>query len=190
MWILVMALGAITIAAVVYATRGRAPAPSTAAPTAAAAAAGITGPAPDISNMTPREQFTRLSDRVSTAAAQGDTASVAMFWPMLLGAYQNLSTADRDVDARFHMGWLYREEGQYAQASAFSDSILTMAPNNLLGLLLRYRIDEAKGDSAGAARARAAFLAHYAAEIKRTDQPGYAEHRKLLDDFRKSAALP
>src|SRR5687767_501714 len=46
-----------------------------------------TGPAPDISAMTPAERFIRLNNRVMEAAGRGDSATVVNFTPMALGAY-------------------------------------------------------------------------------------------------------
>ncbi len=152
-------------------------------------APGPTGPAPpDLSTMTTREQFSRLSDRVTAAAESSDTNVVRQFWPMVLAAYQNLSPGQRDADARFHMGWLYLQTGNRVAASALADSILAASPDNLFGYDLRASVADASGDSASARKARADFKLHYNVEIKRTDRPGYEEHRAMFERMLKGAS--
>src|SRR2546423_1717293 len=59
------------------------------------AGAGVAaGPAPDISQMSPRERFDRLFNRIMQAAQQGDSAQVQRFTPMALGAYAQLDSVD------------------------------------------------------------------------------------------------
>ncbi|MGH7634154.1 MAG: hypothetical protein ACRENC_10525, partial [Gemmatimonadaceae bacterium] len=171
------ALAVVTIAVLLFVFRtGPGAASATGSPDTA-------GTPPDLSTMTPREQFQRLSDRVTAAAEQGDTATLNRFWPMVLGAYQNLPPADRDADARFHMGWLRLHLGDTAGAVALADSILAATPNDLFGYYLRATIAEATGDSVAERRARTAFDAQYTAEIAR-DRPGYAEHHTMFERFR------
>lgn len=180
-WIVTGVLAIVAIAATVRALSG----PSSAPVAAPAQQAAAPGAPPDLSTMTPREQFSRLSDRVTAAAEQGDSATVTRFWPMVLGAYQNLPDGDRDADARFHMGWLHLQVGQRDGAAALADTILATSPSNLFGLDLRAAVAESRGDSTAARKARAEFRAHYAEEIKRTDQPGYEDHRAMFDRFMK-----
>jgi hypothetical protein len=142
--------------------------------------------APDISSMTPRQQFDRLIDRVTLAAENGDTATVTRFWPMATGAYQNLPPGDRDNDARFHMAWLQEFAGRFKEATALADSILNFAPNHLFGYYLRATIAVASGDSAGAKTARAAFRSHYTTQMARTDVEEYTQHKAMLDRFNNS----
>lgn len=142
------------------------------------------GPAPDISNMSPREQFDRLFNRIMTAASEGDTATVVNFTPMGIGAYQRLDTVDND--ARYHAAVLYTQVGDFAPAQALADTILANHPGHLFGYVIRGTIAEAQGDSAALAKARREFLAHYDAEIK-SGLPEYNEHRPVLDDFRRRA---
>ena len=70
-------------------------------PANAGAVAGDTtaraGAAPDISQLSPRERFDRLFNRIMQAAEQGDTAQVRRFTPMALGAYAQLDTIDADA---------------------------------------------------------------------------------------------
>lgn len=177
----------VTIAAVVYAAgRGGQPAGAALSTTADAGAAA----APDISTMSPREQFDRLINRITTAAENGDSATVARFWPMASGAYQNLPETDRDADARFHMAWLRMFAAQYPEATALADSIMTAAPKHLFGHYLRANIAKARADSAAARVASVAFLASFDSEMKRKDRPEYEQHRAMLERFRDSSAKP
>ena len=67
--------------------------------------AGASGPAPDISRMTPRERFDRLFNGIMQAADQGDTVQIERFLPMALGAYGQLDSID--IDARYHAAVLH-----------------------------------------------------------------------------------
>src|SRR5512147_1927123 len=51
---------------------------------------------PDISNMSPRERFDRLYNRVMQAAQSGDEATVSRVTPMALMAYAQLDSLDAD----------------------------------------------------------------------------------------------
>lgn len=188
-WIVAGILAIVAITAVVYAgsRRGEVAAPAMA--NAGNVGAGGTV-APDISNMTPKEQFNRLIDRVTTAAERGDTATVARFWPMTSGAYQNLPAADRDVDAQFHMGWLHLFARQYPEVKALADTIMTAAPNHLFGYYLRASVAQAQGDSAGAREASKAFRGHYDTEMAKKNRPEYAQHRAMLEKFRDATTAP
>lgn len=147
------------------------------------------GRAPDISNLTPREQFARLNDRVMTAAESGDTTTVINFWPMAQGAYQNLSAADRDTDARYHMATLQLMIGDIPSTLALADTIQAESANNLIGWYLRGIVAEVQGDSTRARAARSAFAEHYAAEIIKPRQE-YIDHRPLLEQYKQRAGTP
>jgi hypothetical protein len=59
--------------------------------------------------MTPQERFDRLYARVMQALRTGDTATVARYAPMVLGAYRMLDSADagtrrRALLLRLHLG--------------------------------------------------------------------------------------
>lgn len=185
-WIVASVLAVVAIAAVVYAT-GRVQ-PTAVAATASGAPGA--GGAPDISAMTPREQFDRLINRITAAAESGDTAAVTRFWPMASGAYQNLPAADRDADARFHMAWLRMFAAQYPEATALADSIIAGAPNHLFAFYLRSNIAKARGDAAKERDAAKAFRANFDAEMARKDRPEYEQHRAMLERFRDAAAKP
>lgn len=189
-WIVAGLLTVLAISSVVYAASKRNAAQPPSMANAGNAAAGTSdasgiGPAPDISNMTPREQFDRLHDRVVGAAERNDTATVIRFWPMASGAYDRLPTGDRDADARYHMAALHLLVGQFPAALALADTILAMSPNNLTGYYIRGLAAEFQADSAPARAAKAAFRAHFDAEITKP-QPEYTHHRPLLDQYLRS----
>ena len=183
-WIVAGLLTVVAVVAVIYAatdrTAAEAPAMGSAAP--AGGALGATG-APDITNMTPRERFTRLSDRVTSAAEKGDTAQVIQFTPMAIGAFDLLPAGDRDVDARYHLGMIQVQVGMFKEAAAQADTILKEAPNNLMASFLQAIVNDYQGKKAEAEAARAAFRKHYDAEIaKKRDE--YEAHRPLLENFK------
>ncbi len=188
-WIVAGVLAVIAITAVVYSANRRGEVTAPAMANAGNAGAGGTV-APDISNMTPKEQFSRLVDRVTAAAERGDTAMVTRFWPMASGAYQNLLAADRDADARFHMGWLHLFAAQYPEVKALADTIMAASPDHLFGYYLRASVAQAQGDLVGARAASKAFRANFAVEMARTNRPEYAQHRAMLEKFRDAASAP
>jgi hypothetical protein len=143
------------------------------------------GPAPDISKLTPKERFVRLVDRITTYLEKNDTACVITFTPMALGAYGNLPAADRDIDAQYHAAMLEAQVGMLDNASALADTIMTTAPDNLFGYYIRAVTAEFAGDSAKARSARAAFRLHYDVEMKK-NRPEYSEHRPFLEQYRTS----
>jgi len=190
-WIIAGVLVVVTLAAVVYAASRRnapqAPLMANAGNAGAAASGGSTlGPAPDISNMTPLEQFDRLDTRISEAMQRGDTNTVITFTPMALGAYANLPSTDRTIDVRYRTAILAAQVGMFAQARALADTIMTESPDNLLGYYVRAMVGTFSGDSAAAKAARSAFLAHYDQEIGKT-RVEYAKNKDLLDQFRTVA---
>ena len=178
-WVIAGLLAAVAISAVVYASGARNQAGASGAPVAP-------GTPPDLSQMTPKEQFDRLNDRVTRAAEQGDSATAIRFWPMAASAYDNLPPGDRDVDARFHMAWLHFLVAEYPQTLALADTIMAGAPDNLFGYYLRAAVASAQGDSVKANAQRELFKAHFDAEIKKSDRSEYVDHRAMLDQFFKA----
>jgi hypothetical protein len=190
-WIIAAVLATLTIVAVLYAANRRAhpDIPSmanagNATPGAADVPAGPAGRPPDLSTMTPREQFTRLNARIAQALEKGDTATVVNFTPMAFGAYANLPDTDRDVDVRYQVAMLQAQVGMFPEARAMADTIMTLAPDNLLAYYIRATVAEFAGDSAQARIARAGFRAHYDAELK-TRRPEYTAHLPFLEQYRK-----
>jgi hypothetical protein len=184
-WVIAGILCALAVAAVVYAAGGRGQA---AAPAMANAgnAVGQLGPAPDITNLTPKERFQRLNDRVMSAAENGDTTTVITFWPMAAGAYEQLLPGDRDIDTRYHMATLYLMVGETDAALALADTMMTESPDNLLGWYVRGIVAEYQQDSSALAAARASFEAAFEAEIAK-DHEEYVHHADLLRGWRAAA---
>jgi hypothetical protein len=149
----------------------------------AAPVAGATGTPPDISNMTPRERFTRLNDRVMAAAEKGDTTTVITFWPMARQSYEMLPPGDRDVDARYHMATLHLMVGDSRSTLAEADTIMTESPENLLGWYLRAVVADFQGDSAATRDARKAFVTNFDTQIA-TGRQEYLDHDPMLRQFR------
>ncbi|HSB55696.1 MAG TPA: zinc ribbon domain-containing protein [Gemmatimonadales bacterium] len=154
---------------------------------AEAAGARPQGSPPDISQMSPRERFLRLHDRVMNAQEQGDTATAQRFAPMAISAYGMLDATD--IDARYHAGALYILTRAYPQALALADTIQAEAKNNLMADLLRIEVAQARKDAAAEARARKAFLANFDDQVG-LKRPEYEEHKAMLDDLRKQLATP
>lgn len=157
--------------------------PAAAIPAPASTGAGGAVP-PDISNMTPRERFTRLSDRVTAAAEKGDTSTVIQFWPMAQQAYTMLLPGDRDIDARYHMAALNLMVSDFPSTLAQADSILVEAPNNLLAFYLRAVVAEIQKDQAGRTAADKDFVQHFDAEMA-SERPEYTDHDAMLRQFRR-----
>jgi hypothetical protein len=160
-------------------------------PVASAAAEAVTGPAtgdggtpPDISNMSPRERFDRLYNRVMRAAQAGDEGTVSRFTPMALMAYAQLDTLD--ADARYHAALLQVHSGDVAGPTALADTILAQQPGHLFGYIIRGTVARWEKDDAALGRAYAGFLDHYDAEIKAA-RPEYTDHKASVDEFHRQA---
>lgn len=185
-WIVAWSSVAVFIALIVYyVNRGPATAvgPDMAnAGNAASAPVERPGAPPDISQMSPRERFLRLHDRVMSAAESGDTATATRFAPMAIAAYGMLDQVD--VDLRYHAGTLYIQTGGYKEALALADTIQAEARDNLLGDMLRLEVAQARKDAAATARYRKAFLDHYDGQLA-LKRPEYQEHTAMLAELRK-----
>jgi hypothetical protein len=151
---------------------------------ARASASQNTEPAPDISNMTPRERFNRLYNRVMQAAQSGDEATVSRFTPMALAAYAQLDTIDSD--ARYHAALLKVHTGNVAEARALADTILAADPGHLFGYVVRGTVARFQKNEKELSRAYSGFLKRYEPEMK-LNRPEYSEHQTSLNDFRKAA---
>jgi hypothetical protein len=185
-WLVAAALCVLLVGAIVWRVVRDRPTPAVpemANPGAggAASAEAPTGPAPDISQMSPRERFDRLFNRIMEAAQRGDSAQVRRFTPMALGAYGQLDTVD--ADARYHAAVLRLQTGDLAGARALADSILRESPGHLLGYIVLGSAAELAGDSAAAARARRDFAQHYAAESA-AGRPEYRDHAPVIEEFK------
>ncbi len=145
---------------------------------------GLSGPAPDISKMSPGERFDRLFDRVVRAGESGDSLTVQQFSPMALGAYAMLDSVNSDL--RFHAALIHLAVGDLQAALALADTIQTQTPGHLFSAVIRGEVAERKNDSLGLTKSYRDFLSRYDAEL-RTAKPEYAEHKPILDDFRVRA---
>jgi hypothetical protein len=148
------------------------------------ASAGGVVRAPDISQLSPRERFDRLFERVVSAAERQLPDTVLFFAPMALNAYGQL--AQVDADARYHAAMIHLVVGEYGPARALADTILAETPGHLFGTLIRGEIAEAGGDAAALTTSYAAFRAAWDPEMA-AGRPEYAEHRAVLEDFRNRA---
>jgi hypothetical protein len=156
-----------------------APAEIAAAPADAAAESP-----PDISNMSPRERFNRLYNRIMTAAQAGDEATVSRFTPMALMAYAQLDTID--ADARYHVALLKVHTGDVKAAGSLADTILAQTPGHLFGYVIRGTVARFQKDDKALAHAYTDFLKHYDGEMK-LQRPEYGEHQTSINDFRRAA---
>jgi hypothetical protein len=155
---------------------------------AAAAPAGPVGASgqapPDLSTMTPRQQFDRLYARALEAAQSGDDAGAAQFMPMAMAAYGMLDTID--ADARYHAALLHLHAGNAAHARLLADTILVHDPGHLFGYLVRATAARWERDDAALQASYRDFLAHDAAESARGREE-YDAHRATIDETRRLA---
>jgi hypothetical protein len=142
------------------------------------------GRAPDISNLTPQERFDRLFDRVTRAASVGDTAQVARFTPMALGAYAQLDSISND--ARFHAAMLRFNVGDFAGSLALADTIAASVPGHLFAAMIRGNVATAQNDNAGLRKSYQDFLASYDREMA-ANRVEYLDHKPVVDEFRTVA---
>ena len=172
------------VAGIAYRVSSAAPEPAAPDMANAGSSAGLSGPAPDISAMTPRERFDRLFNRIMQASERGDSAEIERFTPMALGAYQQLET--RDPDARYHASVLHLQVGSFAAARALADTILAESPGHLFGYVIRGEVAMLQNDSRLRTAAERDFLAHYDSAV-RSNRVEYLEHKPVLDEFRRVA---
>jgi len=190
-WIFAAVASVVLVGYVIYiVNRGVEVAPPPAGRTGGANAPFATGDAggapPDISQMSGRERFLRLHDRIMGSLEQGDSATAVQFTPMALQAYGMLTPDERDVDIRYHAATLMLSAGQIAAASALTDSLAREVPGHLFVDLLRAGIAEGKNDRAAAKRAYAKFVADFNTQVA-TGRQEYVDHRPLLDAFKQRA---
>jgi Double zinc ribbon len=184
-WLIAASLCLLLVGAIVYKVTSAEPGPVTPDMANAGTSTGApSGVAPDISQMTPRERFDRLFNRIMLASERRDAAEVQRFTPMALGAYSQLDTID--VDARYHAAVLRVQVGDLAGARALADTILTESRGHLFGYLVRGTVAKLQGSQSGLRAAQREFLAHYDAEMK-GNRVEYLEHRPVLEEFRQEA---
>ena len=180
--VVVALVGALALAM----SKGSTPPAAAAASAAEApfAAGGDGGAPPDISNMTPRQRFDALFNRIMRAAESGDANTVTTFAPMAIQAYGLLDTVD--ADARYHLALIELHTGDVEGARAQGDSILKAQPGHLFGYVVKGTIARFQKDDKALARTYKDFLAHYDAEAA-AKRPEYSEHPRALEEFLKAA---
>jgi hypothetical protein len=179
-WIVAGSLCLLLVGGIVYKVSSASPQPAPDMANTGAAGAR----APDIANMSPRERFDRLFNRIMQAAEQGDSIQVGQFTPMALGAYGQLET--RDIDARYHAAVIHLQVGDIGAAEALADTILAESPGHLFGYVIRGTSARIQGNPAAQTRAERAFLEHYRTETAR-NRVEYLEHGPVLDEFKAEA---
>jgi hypothetical protein len=187
-WIFAGVLSLGLVGFIVYKVTADAPAPEVPAMANAGSAGGLGGPGggapPDIGQMTPRERFDRLFNRIMTAAEQRDSAQVQRFTPMALGAYAQLDGFD--ADARYHAAVLHLQAGDTRSALALADTILAETPGHLFGYVIRGTAAEISKDQAALTRARRDFTRAFPAESA-SAKPEYRDHAPVIEEFRREA---
>jgi hypothetical protein len=187
-WIVAGTLSALLVGLIIYNVVTQEPAPRIPDMANAGATADQSGApagaAPDISQLSPRERFDRLFNRIMQASEQGDTAQVRRFTPMALGAYSQLDTVD--VDARYHAAVIRLQTGDIAGAHALADTILEQSPNHLFGYLVRGTAAELADDPGARTQAEREFLRRYDREMA-AGRPEYRDHAPVIEEFRKEA---
>jgi hypothetical protein len=138
----------------------------------------------DLASMTPREAADRLFDRIMRTASGGDSAQAASFVPMALDAYQQVP--DPDLDAHYHVGVLHLLAGDAAAARESANTILTLDPNHLFGLITAAQAEQHLGNNAAAETFFRRFLDNYPTEIAR-DLPEYSAHAPALPEMQAEA---
>lgn len=184
-WALAAGLATLLVAVILwFMIRGAKPAAAPDMANAGSASGNLTRPAPDISSMTPQERFTRLFERITRAAQSGDSAEVAAFVPMALGAYGQLPGITNDD--RFHAAMIHFMIGDFPGALALADTIEQSVPHHLFAPLIRGTVAEAQSDTAALTRNYAAFRQNYPVELQAGRQE-YSDHQELLEQFKRSA---
>ena len=142
------------------------------------------GSPPDLSQMSPRERFDRLYNRVMTATESGDTTTFTRFTPMALSAYDMLDSVD--ADARYHAAMLRLHTGDVDGARALADTILVNDPGHLFGFVIRGTLARWERSETLLVEARRDFLAAYGRENAK-GRPEYKDHQVILDRFKVEA---
>ncbi|MEO8294553.1 MAG: hypothetical protein ABI613_03480 [Gemmatimonadota bacterium] len=184
-WVIAAVAGACILGLLLVVLAKREPQAQTASAGEAPFASSGAGTPPDISNMSPRERFDRLYNKVMAAAESGDMATVNQFTPMAVLAYGQLDTID--TDARFHLALLSLHTGDPKAVEALADTILQQTPGHLFAFMIRGAAARFAKDDAGLKQAYTDFLNHYDAEMK-AGRPEYTDHKRSVDDFHTHAA--
>jgi hypothetical protein len=150
----------------------------------AAAQGGMDPSSVDLASMTPRQRADQLFNRVMTELSNGDAERAKFFAPMAIEAYKMVP--ERDGDLHYHLGELYRVQGDLNAARAQADTLLAGNPGHLLGLFGAAKAEQMRGDADAAAALYRRFLDAYGEEMAR-DLPEYREHIQGLPSMRAEA---
>lgn len=161
-------------------TGGLPSAPETSAAPAASGGAGTMPSAAELAAMSPREAADRLFDRAMSSEEAGDLERAQFFANMAAQAYTGLPEAERDLDARFHVGLLHLVMEDPSGASAEAQAILAEQPDHLLGWVLSARVAEARGDEVARRAAYTRFIEALPAGLA-SGQPEYLMHDRMLE---------
>jgi len=173
------------VAAVVFGVARRAPPPTVPDMANAGGRRAGLAPMPELGNLSPRERFARLFDRLMRAGAEWDSTTVASLSPLAAQAYAQLDSVD--TDTRFHAGLIDIQIGNFAGAHALADTIEARDPGHLFGPILTGALARLEGDSVAYQKALAQFRQRAPGELTRTDRPEYVEHQQLLTEVQQAA---
>lgn len=138
----------------------------------------------DLASMSPRERADRLFNRVMQEVANGATDQAKFFAPMAIQAYGMVP--ERNADLHYHLGELYRVQGDLDAARAQADTILAGDPGHLLGLFAAAQTEAGRGNTDESAALYQRFLDGYGEEFARS-LPEYQEHIQGLPAMRAEA---
>jgi len=163
------------------------PAGATNAPFAGGGAGGAAVPgaaSTDITSMTPIEAADRLWTRVMTSVEAGDSASVQMFLPMSIAAYERARPLN--ADGLFHLSVLQRMALQPEEALATAEEALAAHPDHLLALSAAAGAAADLGREGRARELYGKLLDVWDAEMAKGLEE-YELHSRMLPDLRAEA---
>jgi len=160
------------------------PGPAAAPAPSGVPAGALSGPAPDISNMSPRERADALFNRVMGYAEQGDSASARAFMPMALAAHDQARPLDND--GLYHLAALNQTAGNLDAAISVAEEILATEPSHILALGVAGDAAAELGRSAEAEQYFTRLLEAYPQEQSRP-LPEYQGHQPSMQVARSAA---
>lgn len=142
--------------------------------------------AQELASMTPRELMDRLYNKIMTLHEAGKTDSVSFFAPMFMSIYERPEVQPADADLRYHVGTVAYAAGMPDVEKAQADTVLSAAPDHLLGLLMAARNARARGAETEAKRFEKRLLDAESRE-RAKQLPEYRDHQSELDDALRRA---
>jgi hypothetical protein len=128
--------------------------------------------------MSPQDRASRLFDRIMRLSEEGKSDSVELFASMAIPVFESLGALD--LDARYDLGRIALVSGRLDLAQAQADTILTQAPDHLLGLVLAVSVAEARGNAGDRAALERRLLSAETAQ-RAGALPEYDRHRADID---------